>query len=119
MSIKDWARDLVVEVFADERTHEALVKLATDPRTQTAVENIVGKLLVEKIMPLVPVVAGTAASAAVNEALKRFPGLEGAVDVTVDAVQSIDQARNALNDLIPDLDFGGPLDKIFDVWRPK
>lgn len=120
MNIKGFMHELMVGVFADERTHAALVKLITDEKTQTAMENLLGKLLVQRIMPLVPVAAGVAATAAVNEALKRFPGLEHAVDTTIEAVGSIDEARNALNDLIPDVDFGvGALDQLADFWRPK
>lgn len=105
--LKGWLIDLVAS-------------LLEDPRVQAVIEKLLGKLITDRILPLVPIAAGSAATAAVNAALQKFPGLEGAVNVAVDTVEGIEGARQGLNDLIPDVDFGIPaLDSVLDMWRPK
>lgn len=105
--MKKFLKDLIVDVFTDERTQQAL-------------DNLLGRLITKQFLPLLPVAAGAAGTAAVNEALKRFPGLEHVGEVAVDAVHATEQARNSLNELLPDVDFGIPaLDNLIDFWRPK
>jgi hypothetical protein len=101
--VKKFLTDLIVNVFTSEQV-------------QTAIKNLLGQLITERILPLVPVAVGAAVKAAVDELVERVPGIEGVVDV----VKATDAARNTLNDLIPDVDFGIPaLDQLLDFWRPK
>jgi hypothetical protein len=103
VSIKSWVVEVIGQAAADERV-------------QTAVENVLGKLITTRILPLVPVAAAAAAKAAVDEIVEKVPALEGVVD----AVHVADKARNALNEIIPDVDLGIPaLDELLDWWRPK
>ena len=93
-----------------------LVKLISDPKVQQYIKDLLGQLITERILPLVPVAVGAAVKAAVDELIERVPGIEGVVDV----VKATDAARDTLNDLIPDIDFGIPaLDQLLDFWRPK
>jgi len=101
--MQKFLRDLIISVLADERT-------------QAIIKNLLGQLITERILPLVPVAVGAAVKAAIDEVIQKVPGLEGVVDV----VQATDAARDTLNDLIPDIDFGIPaLDELIDFWRPR
>jgi hypothetical protein len=103
MSLQSFVKDLIVSVIED-------------PKTQTAIENIIGNLITKQILPLVPVATAAAAKAAVDEIVKKIPELSGVVDV----VHVADEARDALNKIIPDFDLGIPaLDNLIDFWRPK
>jgi hypothetical protein len=93
-----------------------LTKVLSDPKVQQFIKDLLGQLITERILPLVPVAVGAAVKAAVDELITKVPGIEGVVDL----VQTTDAARNTLNDLIPDIDFGIPaLDNLLDFWRPK
>lgn len=93
-----------------------LVKVLSDPKVQQYIKDLLGQLITERILPLVPVAVGAAVKAAVDELVERIPGIEGVVDV----VQATDAARHTLNSLIPDIDFGIPaLDELLDFWRPQ
>lgn len=93
-----------------------IISVLTNEQVQAAIKNLLGQLITERILPLVPVAVGAAVKAAVDELITKVPGIEGVVDV----VKATDAARNTLNDLIPDVDFGIPaLDQLLDFWRPK
>jgi hypothetical protein len=93
-----------------------IISVLTSEQVQAAIKNLLGQLITERILPLVPVAVGAAVKAAVDELIERVPGIEGVVDV----VKATDAARDTLNDLIPDIDFGIPaLDQLLDFWRPK
>jgi len=93
-----------------------LIKLLSDPQVQQYIKDLLGQLITERILPLVPVAVGAAVKAAIDEVIQKVPGLEGVVDV----VQATDAARDTLNTLIPDIDFGIPaLDELLDFWRPR
>lgn len=95
---------------------DLIIRVFTSDQVQQAIQDILGKLITERILPLVPIVTATAAKAAVDQIVEKIPALEGVVDV----VKVGDDARHALNDLIPDIDFGiPPLDAVLDFWRPK
>lgn len=87
-----------------------IVAALSNPEVQKAIKNILGAIITERIVPLIPV----AAAAAVDAAVKQFPGIPDIADVTHVA----EETRNVLNDLIPDIDlpFIGDLT---DFWRPK
>lgn len=89
-----------------------LIKVITDPKVQQTIKDLLGTLITERILPLVPVAIG----AAVAAAIEKVPGAQGLVDL----VETTDAARHRLDELIPDIDFGIPaLDEIADFWRPK
>jgi hypothetical protein len=91
-------------------------KVLSDPKVQQFIKDLLGQLITERILPLVPVAVGAAVKAAVDELVTKVPGIEGVVDV----VKATDAARDTLNHLIPDIDFGIPaLDNLLDFWRPK
>lgn len=93
-----------------------LVKVLSDPKVQQFIKDLLGQLITERILPLVPVAVSAAVKAAVDEVVQKVPGIEGVVD----AVHIADEARHTLNNLIPDIDFGIPaLDDLLDFWRPK
>jgi len=101
--MQKFLRDLIISVLADEHT-------------QAIIKDLLGQLITERILPLVPVAVGAAVKAAIDEVIQKVPGLEGVVDV----VQATDAARDTLNSLIPDIDIGIPaLDELLDFWRPK
>ena len=93
-----------------------LVKVLTNPVVQAKIKELLGQLIVERILPLIPVVTAAAAKAAVDQVIAKIPGIEGVVDV----VKVAEDTRVTLNELIPDIDIGVPvLDDLIDFWRPK
>lgn len=108
----------VQDIITSDKTRAAVEKLLASESTQASVEALLGRVITKQVVPLIPVAAGVAATEAMNQALKRFPGADQAIKTGVDAVQAIDGARNALNGIVPDIDFGGPVDAFLDWWRP-
>lgn len=105
--IKGWILDVVAAVVSDERI-------------QAVVRKVVREIIRDDVMPLVPVAAGSAATAAMNSALKKFPGLGETIGTVVEVGHVIEETRTNLNNLIPDIDFGIPaLDAALDSWRPR
>jgi len=93
-----------------------ILAVLADTKVQQYVKDLLGQLITERILPLVPVAVGAAVKAAIDEVIQKVPGLEGVVDV----VQATDAARDTLNSLIPDIDIGIPaLDELLDFWRPR
>lgn len=112
--IKGWLQDLIGNLVAD-------------PRVQQAVKNVLGALITERILPLVPVAAASAAKAAVDELVQKFPQLAEVIKTAggiehdvVSVVNVANTVRNDLNALIPDFNTGIPqLNDLMDFWRPK
>lgn len=97
-----------------------LIKVISDETVQAAVKKLLGSIIAEQILPLVPVAVGAATKAAIDEVLKKFPGAEDLIEGAVDIVHTTDAARTELNRIIPDVDFGIPaLDNLMDFWRPR
>jgi hypothetical protein len=97
-----------------------LIKVISDESVQASVKKLLGSIIAEQILPLVPVAVGAATKAAIDEVLKKFPGAGDLIEGAVDIVHTTDAARNELNALLPDIDFGIPaLDNLLDFWRPK
>lgn len=93
-----------------------IIQVLTNEKVQQTIRDLLGKLITERILPLVPVATAAAAKAAVDQIVEKIPALEGVVDV----VKVGDDARVALNNLIPDVDIGIPaIDDLLDFWRPK
>jgi hypothetical protein len=93
-----------------------IVSVLTNDKVQETIKNLLGQLITERILPLVPVAVGAAVKAGMDELIERVPGIEGVVDV----VKATDAARDTLNNLIPDIDVGIPaIDDLLDFWRPK
>jgi hypothetical protein len=106
-TVKSWLRELVIEIIQDERTQEV-------------VDHFIGRVMTTHVMPMIPIAIGAAVKEGMEELAERFPGIEGAVAGAVDIVKTTDAARHALNDLIPDIDFGIPAaDAVLDFWRPR
>lgn len=97
-----------------------LIKVVNDPTVQAAVKKLLGSIIAEQILPLVPVAVGAATKAAMDEVLAKFPGMGDVIEGVVDIAHTTDAARTELNNLLPDIDFGIPaLDSLLDFWRPK
>ena len=97
-----------------------LIKVVSDPTVQAAVEKLLGNIIAKQIVPLIPIAVGAATKAGMDELIKKFPGVEGLVEGAISLEQTTEAARNELNNLIPDVDFGIPaLDNLLDLWRPK
>lgn len=93
-----------------------IVGVLSNEQVQKVIKDLLGQLITERILPLVPVAVGAAVKAGMDELIERVPGIEGVIDV----VQATDAARNSLNDILPDIDFGIPaLDDLLDFWRPR
>lgn len=91
-----------------------LVGLAKNEDVQAVVYKILNKLVTERLAPLFPVLAASAAKSAVDQIIEKVPGLEGVVDI----IKVADDARNTLDELIPDIDFPG-IGDLTDFWRPR
>jgi hypothetical protein len=90
-----------------------LIAVISDPKTQQVLKNLLSDLITEKIAPLVPLAAASAAHAFAD----LMPGVTASVE---DVVQVANTVRDDLNRVIPDIDIGIPLiDDILDAWRPK
>jgi hypothetical protein len=88
-----------------------LIKVLSDPKVQQSIKNLLGDLITERILPLVPL-AVASATKAITEALPNIP--TAAIEHVADSI------RNDLNHAIPDFDLGIPaLDNLLDFWRPK
>lgn len=89
-----------------------IIKVLSDPKVQQIIKNLLSDLITEKIAPLVPLAAASAAHAFAG----LIPGLTPAVE---DVVAVANTVREDLNKVIPDIDIGIPLiDNIIDAWRP-
>ena len=90
-----------------------LIKVLSDPKVQQTIKNLLSELITEKIAPLVPLAAASAAHA--------FAGLiPGPVAAVEDVVAVANTVRDDLNRVIPDIDIGIPLiDNLLDAWRPR
>lgn len=88
-----------------------LLAALKNDKVQEAVGDFIGKIVTQKLLPLLPLAAAAAAKAVADQ----MPELAGVADV----VQLADEVRDRLNDAIPDVDFGIPaLDSLMDFWRP-
>lgn len=104
-----------------------VTKVLADPKVQQFIKDLLGGLITERILPLVPVAAASASKAAVDELVQKFPQLAeiiktaGGIERDVVSVVNVaETVRKDLNSLIPDLDTGIPqLDQLMDFWRPK
>ena len=90
-----------------------LIKVVSSSKVQEMLKNLLSDLITEKIAPLIPLAAASAAHA--------FAGLIPNVTHTLeDVVVVANTVRDDLNKAIPDIDIGIPLiDDIIDAWRPK
>lgn len=90
-----------------------LIKVLSDPKVQAMIKNLLSDLITEKIAPLIPLAAASAAHAFAD----LIPGLTHTAE---DVVAVANTVRDDLNKMIPDIDIGIPLiDNIMDAWRPK
>lgn len=90
-----------------------LIKALLDPKVQQQIKNLLSELISEKIAPLVPLAAASAAHALVG----LIPGVTHTIE---DVVTVADKVREDLNQAIPDINIGIPLiDDLLDAWRPQ
>lgn len=88
-----------------------IIKVITDDKVQASIEKLLGKIIAERIVPLVPL-AVASATKAITEAIPQI--------ATAQIDQVSDRIRNDLNRAIPDFDLGIPaLDNLMDFWRPR
>jgi hypothetical protein len=81
-----------------------IVKVLSDPKVQQIVKDLLGELITERIVPLIPL----AVASATNDIPTAIIG---------DVAETI---RTDLNAVLPDLDIGIPMiDNFLDAWRPK
>lgn len=98
MALQDFVKDVIVKVIAD-------------PQTKQAIKDILGELITERILPIIPVASAAAAVEAITSAdLNR--------DGKPDLAQVTDAAAAALDQLIPNITFPG-LGQLADFWRPR
>lgn len=91
-----------------------LTKVLSDPKVQALIKNLLSDLITEKIAPLIPLAAASAAHA--------FAALlgPGVVHDLADVVKVAETVRNDLNKVIPNINIGIPLiDDLINVWRPQ
>lgn len=94
---------ILIKVLADEKVQAFLIK---------AVRELLDGVIAEKLLPLFPFALGSA--------VKRFGELIPGVEGIKDAMESANEIRDDLNEMIPDFDTGfKPLDDLIDIWRPK
>jgi hypothetical protein len=88
-----------------------IVKVLEDPNVQKIIKNLLSDLITEKIAPLIPLAAASAA--------KAFADLiPGVVHDVSDVVAVADTVRTDLNAAIPALNIGIPvIDDLLNAWR--
>jgi len=90
-----------------------ILAVLADPKVQLMIKNMLSELITEKIAPLIPLAAASAAHAFAG----LIPGMAPAIE---DVVAAANTVRDDLNRVIPDIDIGIPLiDDILDAWRPR
>lgn len=95
-----------------------IIKVLTDPKVQASIESLLGKLITERILPLVPLAVGAATKAAVDEIIKVIPGAGPILKDVVAIEQTTEAARQELNNLIPNIILP-TLTDLENFWRPK
>lgn len=94
---------ILVGLLKDEDVQAFLIKAARE---------VVGGVIAEKVLPVLPVALGLA----VKEFGDLIPGVQGIKS----GLESAERVRHGLNELIPDRDIGiAPLDDLIDFWRPR
>lgn len=93
-----------------------LVGVLSDPKVQefliSATKKILDGVITEKLLPIFPFALGSA--------VKQFGQLIPGVEVVKDAMETANDIRDDLNQMIPDVDTGfKPLDDLMDIWRPR
>lgn len=88
-----------------------IIGVITDPKVQQTIKDLLGTLITERIVPLIPL-AVASATKAITEAIP---------NVATAAIDHVSETiREDLNKAIPDFDLGIPaIDDLLDFWRPK
>ncbi|MEV5360567.1 hypothetical protein AB0K45_09510 [Micrococcus luteus] len=88
-----------------------IIRVLTDDKVQQAIRNLLGQLITERIVPLVPL-AVASATKAITAAIPNIP--------TAAIEHVAEDIRADLNQVIPDFDIGIPaIDGLLDFWRPR
>lgn len=86
-----------------------IIKVLSDAKVQQIIRDMLGQLITERIVPLIPL-AVAAATKAVTQALP---------DVAAASVEHVTEAvREELNNVLPDFVIPD-LNQLIDFWRPK
>lgn len=76
-----------------------IVSVLSNEKVQALIKDLLGQLITERILPLIPIAVAAASKAAVDQLIEKIPGIEGAVDMVTVATE----ARRSLDDLIPNI----------------
>lgn len=74
-----------------------LISVLKDPEVWEQIEKLFGNLIAKQILPVVPVAAGAAAKAGVDEVISHIPGANAVADV----VKTTEAAANGIINMIP------------------
>lgn len=105
-SVKNHVKEVGVGIVTDERVQESIKKWVSD---------LLGDIMTEKILPVVPLAVGAAVTAGMESVAKADLNNDGKPDIE----QVADAARQAIDALLPPsitLPFIGNLR---DIWPPK
>lgn len=92
---------------------DILVKVLSDKAVEAMIKNLLSDLITEKIAPLIPLAAASAAHALAG----MMPNVAHDIE---DVVKVADKVRDDLNAVIPNINIGIPLiDDIINAWRPQ
>jgi hypothetical protein len=90
-----------------------ITKVLEDSKVQVVIKNLLSELITEKISPLIPLAAASAAHAFAE----LMPGVTHEIE---DVVKVADTVRDDLNKAIPQINIGIPLiDDLINAWRPQ
>lgn len=95
-----------------------ILAVVSDPKFEQNVKDLIGQLITERILPLVPLAVGAATKAAVDEVIKVMPGAEGVIKDIVSIEHTTEAARAELDSLIPNIILP-TLSELQNFWRPK
>lgn len=88
-----------------------IIAVLTNDEVQQKIKDLLGQLITERIVPLIPL-AVASATKAITEHLPDIP--------TAVIANVADDIRRDLNNALPDFDIGIPaIDDLLDFWRPK
>lgn len=85
-------------------------KVLMDKEIQQFIKDLIGGVIAEKVIPLLPFALGSA--------MKRFGEMIPGVEVAKDAVEFADDIREDINKMIPETGFK-PIDDFVDILFPE
>lgn len=92
-----------------------IVAVLTNEEVQATIKKLIGNIIAEQILPIVPVAVGAAVKAGVDDIIDHIPGIDGVVD----AVKTSEAAAASIVDLIPGLDSLPVIGDALKRWLPN